>query len=76
MDSCIYWMPHCREVVNVIYGLCSRPYSVISYLFGHIMKTVKDILYDHNAFYNELNKAKTRLEVLKKIVNFQQQVGI
>lgn len=76
LENCIHWIPHCREVVNVIYGLCSRPYAVISYLFGHIMKTVKEILYHHNLLYCEMEKTKKRLEELKSIVNLQQKVTL
>lgn len=76
LENCTHWIPHCREVVNVIYGLCSRPYAVISYLFRHIMRTVKEILYDHNSLYFEFEKSKKRLDELKLIVNLQQKVEL
>uniref|UniRef100_A0A183C3W7 Cnd1 domain-containing protein n=1 Tax=Globodera pallida TaxID=36090 RepID=A0A183C3W7_GLOPA len=38
------WAPHCRQVVNVIYGACHRPSRVIKYLYDSILVKTKKCL--------------------------------
>lgn len=60
-------------MVNVIYGICCRPYAMISSFFSRIVRSSKRSLHQHNMLVAELKNALMRFEELKKptvILNF------
>ncbi|KAI1716364.1 non-SMC mitotic condensation complex subunit 1 domain-containing protein [Ditylenchus destructor] len=64
-DQSELWIPHCRQAVNVIYGISARPCKVISLVFNRLALTVKRNLLQHNALLKKLTESLSKRDDLR-----------
>ncbi|KAI1724403.1 non-SMC mitotic condensation complex subunit 1 domain-containing protein [Ditylenchus destructor] len=67
-DQSELWIPHCRQAVNVIYGISARPCKVISLVFNRLALTVKRNLLQHNALLKKLTESLSKRDDLRNIL--------